>query len=279
MQMIGRVLLVTPAAQMWLQAAMLDSQAMEAACSMPPPAQLAASSSECPQVLRDRTAELAAPIGELKTPAEALFAPSVLHALCIHSLALFASAWAHFFCTAGSPIALSLRYKLQQDDLITDAPDPPPHSLVASQNRSQQVLWLAECVNNVHAHRENGIASLLTTLDASLPPLTQDCLDGLPRCQVEWASSTPLCPGDAPEFVSLRRSARARGKVVSALMLVSAAMADVPDGIATPVLTAMHAHARGAKGGGLGVLARAVAASVTWVHLSLIHISEPTRPY
>lgn len=259
------MLLVTPAAQEWLQHAILDSVAMELICGAPMSDSAARVSMEWPKQLKDRIDELSTPHGESQTPREAPFAPSVLHALCSRSLTLFASSWASFLCPEESS-ALSLRCKSQQDELNTDETNAPPHSLVIPQCRSQQVQWLWECVCNMRAHREHGITSLLTTLDANLPPLTEDCLEALPRSQVAWASTTPLCPGDSPAFVLLRHSARARGKTTSALMLVNAALSDVPDGIVTPALTVMHAHAGVVKGGGLGVLTRAVGTAVTWIH-------------
>jgi hypothetical protein len=266
MQMLARVLLVTPAAKEWLQNAILDSVAMELICGSQAPENGAPATITYPQQLKDRIKKLSEPHTALQIPLEAPFAPSVLHALCSQSLTLLASSWARFLAAPESSIALSLQCQSQLDEQSKDEPDPPAHSLVMPQSRFHQMQWLWECVVNMRSHREHGFSSLLATLDVNLPPLTSDCLEALPRCLVDWASTTPLCPGDAPAFMSLRRSAQLRGKVTSALMLVTAAVSDVPDGDVTPVIASLHAPSGGVKGGGLGVLARAVGTAVTWVH-------------
>lgn len=263
--MLSRVLLVTPAAQEWLQGTVLDSIAMDLMCQSPQAidAQIGI---ECPQQLRDRIKELSDPQNTPQIPVEAPFAPSVLHALCSQSLAMYASSWARFLCLHESPIALSLRYKCSQEDAQAVQSPQPQHSLLHSQCRARQIQWMWECVSCLCTHQADGVSSVLDILDRSLPPLTASSLEGLPQLQVDWASNVPLCHGNDPAFQSLRRSAGARGRVSSALMLMSAALSDVPDGVVTPVLAVTHSHAGGGLGRGVGILMRAVAVAVTWMH-------------
>jgi hypothetical protein len=257
---------VTPAAQEWLQGALLDAVAMELVCSSDSPEPGAPAAIKYPQELQQRVAKLSDPLTAPQIPLEAPFAPSLLHALCAPSLTMLASSWARFLAPADAPIALGLLCKSQLDAELVNEPAPPPHSLITPQTRSHQMQWLWECILTMRSHREDGITSLLTTLDVNLPPLTPECLEALPRCLVDWTSGTPLCPGDAPQFLSLRRSAQARGRVVSALMLITAAISDIPDGSACPVLAALHAPMGVVKGGGLEVLVRAVGTAVTWTN-------------
>jgi hypothetical protein len=266
MQMFARVLLVMPAAQDWLQNAILEAVAMEFICGSPASDAGALQSVDCTERLKACIEERSTPEATSDVPLEAAFAPSLLYALCSRSMALLASSWVSFLRPSESTIALSLRSQSQLDALNAEDPGPPPHSLVSPQTKPQQLRWMCECLQNIRSYGDGGITSLLEVLDANLPPLTEHCNSALPRSQVEWASATPLCQGDSPAFLSLRHSASARGKTTSALMLLTAALSEVPDSIVTPILTAFHVYTEAAEGGGLGVLVRAVGTAVTWVH-------------